>query len=494
MLDINFDTILPAKKAVTAPRPERRKKVTGKALSLGELARLANLPDEVNEEFLAMYQDGLDDYLQVYISRNTLTLSEAARYKEYIFGTIFGNSSHLGIFQYIRSRATDMYSSEREMVSSAEEFLMKGWHITSDNGRWWLVNDALERVLDVTGSSEISKAADALVFTPSNSHVFLSDAVASKVAALARKAGFDADSLASMGQLDLLLGETDSRDFAGYLMNYNALRNLLRKTGKYSILETEVDFETIYSEGYRLGNQIFYPTLSRVILEKDSDSILLTPISDDLHPVYTINTTLLAVLASDLRNQIYTGRVIPQEISEVGELGQAVAISTEFWTTDVVRMSFTELHDLFRRLDAGKRSGSVTAGYYERARASFSQMILTETLALGNDEFGLMSFGYDSVGGKFFVYAGERVFYEGETTTAESIPENSNEFFSICMRNGLSRAFVRKNLGALVAYAGKDYLDALRGATFRTARYGVDLSGVQSFFESAREEILGAAD
>jgi len=490
MLNINFDRLLGDKKPAPAPKP-RRKKITGKSLALGDVIRLADLPTEVNDEFLEKYRDGLDRYLHVYVVRNNMTLTEASKYKEYIFDTIFGNKEHQGIFQFLRVKSGDMFHSDREMVSAAENYLMRGWHVAKEGDEYWLLNDAFEKLLNVTGSSDISEEASTLVFTPATAHLFLSDGVASKVSALAKKAGFDADSLASMGQLDLLLGETNSRDLAGYLLNYNAFRFLLKKSGKYKVLDVGMTLEDLYDKDFRLGSQIFYPTLSKVVIESKNESMLLTPVASDLNETHLVNSSLLGVMASDLRSKVYRGKVVPQVVLEVGELGYVIALATEFWTTDTVRMSFTELYDVLRRVDSAYRGGSVTKSYYESARSSFSEILLTEVMLLGRN-LTLASFGFDSVGGKFFVYASSDVFAEQGRVTSDAIPENSAEFFELCMKNGFSRSFVEKNLGALAKFTSAGYRDRLSGLALDSSNYGLEMESVHVAFLKARDEVLHA--
>lgn len=500
MLDISFDTLLKTntetgETTLKSVKPGKARKVMRDSLKLGDPGRLDKLPDEVTPEFLDVYRDGLDRYLHAYVANNTMTLTEAARYKEYIFDTVFGNTQHLGLFQFIRAKAASVYPNEKEMVTAAENFLMRGWHILHDAGRWWVVNDSFDKLLDVTGSSDISEKSTGMVFTPDTAHLFLADDVASKVSALAKKAGFDADVLAGIGQLDLLLAETDNREFAGYLMNYNAMRVLLRKTGKYSLLRGTTTFNSLYEDGYRLGNQIFYPALSRVILEKGSDTILLTPVSDELDDNHTVNKTLLAKVASDVRRTLYSKRVFAQELHEVEEFGYSVALMSEFWETDATRDSVTDIYGMLRRLDSGRASGSVSASYYDALRSSLSEILIGEVLLLGNDRFTLSSFGLDSVGGKFFIYATENVFSDSAPTkpaVVEELQGGNESFFTRCLHSGFSRAFVEKNLGKLLEYASDSFKKAALSAVVNTKDYHLELDGVTEFIETAKTKIRGA--
>lgn len=488
MLNVAFDDLL-SKPAAKNP-PAKKKPAVGKLLSLGDPLRIKNLPESVNEEFLDAYQDSLDTYLHAYITGRQLTLSEAARYKEYIFSTIFGNQEHLGLFDFFRAKAESVYGTEKEMVTAAETFMMRGWQIRKEEERWWIVNDSFDKVLDVTGSTEVSEDAASAVFTQENAHVFLSDSVASKVSALAKKAGFDADSLASMGQLDLLLAETDNKEFAGYLMNYNAMRFLLKKSGKYSVLSSGKTFQELYEEGFRLGNQIFYPTLSRVILEKGSDKILLSPVSSELHPEHLVNKSLLSCVASDIRTQLYGRNVVAQNVVEIGEMGYAVALQTDFWTTDVVRNTPADTYDLLMRTDNAARGRSLSVGHYKNLRSAFAEMLLGEIFLLGNTKFSLSSFGFDSVGGKFFIYAGEELFSrKDEAGLWETLGRDSYEFFSICMRNRFALGFIEKNLETLVSYTSEQFRNNVLSAEVDSSRYPLNLDTVKTFFAAAKKAI-----
>lgn len=490
MLDISFDTLIETNKKPAKSAPKSKRKV-GAMLKLGDPARIEGLPDDVNEDFLNEYRDGLDRYLHSYVVQNSMTLTEAARYKEYIFDTIFGNTMHLGLFQFIRAKAPTMYSSDREMVSAAEDFLMRGWHINNEMGRYFIVNDSLDRVLDVTGSSDISEQSTGMSFTPDTAHLFLADNVASKVSALAKKAGFDADVLAGMGQLDLLLAETDNREFAGYLMNYNAMRVLLRKTGKYTLLRGTTSYTSLYEEGFRLGNQIFYPSLSRVILENGSKSVLLTSIKDDLHPEHNVNRSLLAVIAAKIRQSLYRKRVYTQGIQEIEELGYAVGLMSEFWETEATQDTITEIYGMLRRLDSGHATGSISAQYYESLRSAFSEILIGEVLLLGNTRFSLASFGFDSVGGKFFVYAGDNVFNAATTRGGmlEELHGGNEQFFTKCLRSGFTPEFVRKNLKTLLGYVSEDFRKAVHHAAIDTDSYPLDMESVTAHLDNVRSMI-----
>lgn len=504
MLDIAFDKLLTptasprASSEVTlkSVRKSNRRKISGYALKLGEAGRLKDLPDKVDEDFLAQYQDGLDAYLHAYVASHALTLSEAARYKEYIFDTVFGNNRHLGIFQFLRAKASNMYETDKDMVVSAENFLMRGWHIQLDEeGRYWLADDTFTRLLEVTGSSDLSQEAASTVFTPDSAHLFLSDEVASRVYALAKKSGFDADTLASMGQLDMLLMETDNRELAGYLINYNAMRFLLKKSGKYRVLKTPYTLETLYEEGYRLGSQIFYPTLSRVILENKGDAVLLTPVSSELHPEHVVNKSLLATVAGNVRTTLYSTskHITPQFLAEIGELGYTIALRTEFWGSGVVRYSASDIRSMLLRIDQGLRAGSISPAYYRNLRTAFSEILLTEVMLLGNSKFSLSSFTLDSVGGKFFVYAGDNVFMSGHGEgRAVTITEDSSEFFSQFLTADNPYRFAEENLGVLATQVSDKYVAALRSVDLDVGNYHLDMPSVREFFGAAKERVLSA--
>lgn len=477
-LDLDFSKFItgskPAPEPVLKSTKNRKGKGFGTILGLGNAARLTSLPETVDEAFLEQYQEGLDKLLTMYVTAGQLTITEATQYKDYIFGSIFGTHEHLGLFQYIRAKGPELYDSEKDMVNTAEAFLMKGWRIAQDGDRWYIVDDTLSRLMDVTGATDISETSGTRTFSPDTAHIFLADDVASRVAALARRSGFDADSLVSMGQLDLLLSSTDNKEMAGYLLNYNTLRFILKKSGKYKTNNTDITYSSLYDDGYRIGSQIFYPTLSKAILEKSDSQVLLTTASSDIHEQLGLNVSALAVLAATVRQDLYRGKVIPQKLDEVNEFGQSVALLTEFWTTDAVRTSSTELYDVLNRLDYNYRVGELSEKHYHSVRQSFAEILITEVFLLGNDRFTLGSFGYDTVGGKFFVYAGERVFHETPEDDVDHVNLQSygREFFQQCMRARFSPSFVEKNLTTLLSYASDGFKKRLRTVKADTKRYG----------------------
>jgi len=506
MLKIDFDKIfqpqMDTHKAVRK-RPARKsnKKKAAQVLQLGDEKRLAKLPDVVTLEFLSAYKENLDAFLYPYVVSGAVTLSQAHDYEETLITTIFGDETHLGIFQFLQDKNVGG-KPDKFLVSLAEQLVVKGWHINHEGRKYWLINGDFQRVIDLTGKAELSKDAASMTFDEANAHLFLEDGVASKIEALAAKQGYNADDLANSGHLDLLLAHINNVEFAGYLVNYNNLRQVLRKSSKYRTLTEGTTMNALYEQGFRLGTQITFPLGKRTIMEQDGKGFIITKASSQLNQEYIVNKTLLSVVASRVKEALYKKMrfIQPEVLIELKELRQTFAVMREFWNSDTTYMTYSDMADAFRRLDVGYREGTVSKGLYQRVKEMFSAVVVTDAILLGDSKFSLSSFGFDSISGRFFSYISNSSF----TTKLEDIqnlsaaePANTvadGEFFGQFL-DGIF-PFSSKNIHFVESLSSiwenipQEYISALQEVTLDAEEYDIELTAIKEYFESARSLIL----
>jgi len=496
MLKIDFSKAFQPtiKKSASAVNKRGRKKAV-QLLHLGDERRLVNLPETVTVEFLSAYKENLDDFLYPYVTSGYITLSRAHDYEDSLITTIFGDEKHLGIFEFLQDKNVEG-KPEKQLVTMAEQLILKGWRIQYEDNKYWLLNSDFGRVIDLTGKAGLSKDAASMVFDPSNAHLFLDDDIASKVQVLASKQGYNADDLAGMGHLDLLLAHTNNLEFSGYLINYNNLRKLLHKVNKYHTSTEGVTMKDLHEDGFRLHSQITFPIGKRTILERDGHEVMLTAVSAKLNPKYIVNETLLSVIASKLKVKLFKRLrfVQPEKLTEIKELRQTFAIMRDFWSSDTSYMTYSDMVDALHRLDVGYRERTISEGFYKRAKEAFSAIVITETILLGNNKFSLASIGFDSISGKFFSYASNDNFTvdieDIKKLDEVSAPKQDNEFFSYFTSFDLNSTRFIEHLPLLWKNLPKSYLSAMQEVTVDDSDYDIEFAAIRDYFEIARTLIL----
>lgn len=510
MLELDFSNIfkdaIVTQKAVskTSKRRNTKKKKAEEILHLGNIRRLAKLPDEVTLEFLGQYKENLDDLLYPYVANHVYTVSYANAYEEAIIHNIFGNEKHLGIFQFLKDKNVDN-RSDKELVAYAESLLMKGWHIVDEGGKYWLYNGDFQRVLDLTGAASLAKDAASLTFDPGNAHIFIEDGIASKIHAVAEQVGQSADDLAGTGSLDLLLGFISDAKFAGYILNYNTFRHLLEKPAKYATLTEGITMSDLYEQEFRLDNKLVAPLNKRLTIHKGTDSYILFGITPELNQPYVINKDLARVIASNIKDELFktSAGVINQSFTEIKELRHTFALMTKYIDSDAVRMSYADVVDSFSRLERYTSDGSVHGKFYTKVTQDFAAIAVTEAILLGNYNFSLASIGFDPISGKFYSYTSRDEFttkmealdflinnaQEGEPDTKGFFEPFLGEMFPF---RPDSRTFA-ENVDKLIKNLPSDYLRALSSVEFNTDEYTQDFVAARNYFEKARSFILERA-
>lgn len=453
MLNIDFSNIV-------KKETQKSVKLSKKAIHIGDSRRFSSLPDTVDETFIERYKDTLDQFLYPYVAKNKITISYASRYAQSILNNIFGNEHHLGIYQYLKDKNIEGIS-DKELVIQAEKLLLQGWNIRQENNHYWLYNSDLQKVIEMTGSSEEAVLADAQELDSSNAHLFFDERVASKITAFAERLGYDADTLSLTNSFDILLSKTENKQFIGYLTNYDRLKTILSKPYKYRTLTVGTSMYDLYEEGYRLSDTL---VPKGVVLSNGQDDVIIFPAESEINTTHTLNKFLISQKANELREAIYSQfkKVKFQSITPLKELRHVYAYYSDFWDTDLVKNSFIESQTILSRLES-------------KVEETLAVVVVTEALLLGNNWFSSSGFGIDSITENFYVYFNHDAF------TRPSVESSGYE------ENAVYRF---RNPKDYISKLPKRYEKVLRSIEFTSDDYVQDLKSVQDYFETARNYIL----
>lgn len=494
MLKIDFAKLMKEPDVVMKATPKRKTK-SGKLkqpeeqLHLGDYSRLEGLPDILSSEFMIGYADALDGFLLPYVANNIISIGYASKYKEVIVENIFGNLHHLGILHYLKDKNTEN-KSDKELVAYAESLLVRGWHIRQEGHQYWLVNADFTRIIELTGKSPESKSVEAMVFDEAAAHIFLSDPVASKFAALARSIGQDADELASSGNLDVLLAKVTDDKFGGYIVNYNAWRKILKKETKYQTLTDGISAVDLYEQGFRLDSRITYPVSKIAILDSGKKKYSVIPVMPELNKGFNryMVTAIASKVKSDLLSSVKT--VIVPETMELKELRHTYALMVEFWDNDFSGTTFFETLGVIRRAIAHVDSGAVSNSYRSKIMESLAAVFVTEAILLGNTSASLSSVSLDSISGMVYSYDTLDYF----TENVESLTEDAAEEFSL---DTLSRMLTVSMSGSgkpllmsMISHLPKNFIAALSSYEIDTKDYPHEFHQLVGYFNAAKNFVL----
>lgn len=464
MLKIDFDGVfknLDVQKNAALKSSKRRDSLPPQAIQLGNESALADLPDKVDENFLSMYNETIDNMLYPYVAQGRVSISRASKYGQTIIENIFGNDSHLGIYHYLQDKNIEGVS-DKHMVSYAEKLLLQGWHVKEENSRYWLYNSNLDRVVDVTGNAEESIEADALSFEPENAHLLFDDITASKIYALADQLGYDADELSKLNNLDVLLSQTENKSLHGYLTNFSRLKTILEKRHSYRTLTQGTSLFDMYNDGYRLSDKL---VPSGVVLNDGESDLLFFPTEGDMGETFMFNKGLLGMTANQLREQIYApfNNIRFQEVLPIKDMRHVFAFTSELLDNQMTRRSYVESENILSRANDIQETLAI--------------IIVTEAILLGNEWFNSTCFGFDSVSNSFYVYFNKDAFTR---PNLENLTEPAKYSIFSYSYNALDYV---KDLPS-------KYKTAIQDVKIDTSELDVELNSVREYFNSAKEMIL----
>lgn len=471
-----------AKKSTTPKKKKSKKQV--EAVVLGDVRRLADLPDQMSVEFLELYSDNLDEVLYPYVANKEMTIGYASRYKEVIIDNIFGNEHHLGMFHYLQERNTEGMS-DKELVARAENLLMQGWHIRAEGPQYWLVNVDLSRIIEMTGAAPLAREVAALVFDESAAHIFLNESIASRFAALAKTIGHDADELAASGNLDLLLTRVTDNKFGGYIINYTAWRNILKKQTRYETISDGITPLDLYEQGYRLDSRITYPAAEKAVLTDGSNKYVVVPVMPDVSMETGVNKYQLAAIATKVKKDLL-GRIkniVVQDVSEIKELRHTFALMVEYFDSPSSSQTVSDTWDVLKRIQAHVDSGAVSETFGTRIMEALAAIMVTEAILLGDSHTTLAKVNIDSISGSIYCYNGLNYF----TTPLEELRLNSGQEFNL---SNMPLVMDDEALGFLIHKLPKGFLTALSSYEIDTSSYPGEFTALKAYFDKARQLIL----
>lgn len=494
MLKIDFAKLMQAPDSAIKSTTKKKAKA-GKLkepetqLHLGDYSRLQVLPDILSEEFLVGYGDSLDTFLLPYVSNNVISIGYASKYKEVIIENVFGNLHHLGILHYLKDKNVEN-KTDKELVAYAESLLVRGWHIRQEGHQYWLVNADFTRIIELTGKSPEAKSVEAMVFDEGAAHIFLSDPVASKFAALARSIGQDADELASSGNLDVLLAKVTDDKFGGYIVNYNAWRKILKKETKYQTMTDGISALDLYEKGFRLDSRITYPVSKASIMDSGKKKYAVIPVMPEITNGF--NRYMVTALASKVKSDLLSSvkSVMVPETMELKELRHTYALMVEFWDNDFSGTTFFETLGVIKRAIAHVDSGAVSNSYRAKIMESLAAVFVTEAILLGNTHASLSSVSLDSISGMVYSYDTLDYF----TEKVESLTDESVEEFSL---NSLANMLTVSMSGSgkplllsMISYLPKSFMAALSSYEIDTKEYPHQFNQVIGYFNAAKNFVL----
>jgi hypothetical protein len=472
---------VPPKKEVKKAASKQAKEEVAYA-SLGDFNRIAGLPDILTDEFVALYSATIEEVLFPYVQSRLITIKYASDYRQALMENIFGSENHLGMFQYLKEKNLEG-KSDKEIVHQAETLILKGWQIRQEANQYWLINGDFVRIMEMTGRAPMFREVAMLSFDESAAHIFLEDGVASKIAALAKTLGHDADSLAATGNLDILLSRVSDNKFAGYVVNYNALRRILKKGSRFNTLVDGANMLDLYKEGFRLDSQMTFPFSEKAIFTMGPDKYIMKSVEDDINMQFLVNKYLLTAIAAKVKMELFAGTgVVSPEVIEVKELRNTFALMTKMYTYEYSTATCAETLDTVQNIRIHKK----TSSYTDRVFQNVAYLAAVEGILLGNLHFGTSSFSIDSVSGKVF-------------------SNHSLDYFS---RKPGGINFGQPNADKMLAVETLDMSDPDTLATIvralpdnlktKIASYELDLSmypyeflGVRNYFDMAKRMLVG---
>lgn len=468
---------------------------------LGDVQRFEKFPSVVNQEFISLYREGLDEFLVPYIQQGEMTVTKANRFIEGLIEQIFGNENHYGIFSYLKERNYEG-SPERELVRTAERLVNSGWRVMKDGktNRYKIINSDKETVIDATGRSEFFDESMAMVMDESAAHLFIDGENASKIESLARAVSMNADDLAELGSLDSLLFHTEDRMLTGQIANYKKLRNVLAKRASYPVLRTELSLNDLHTNGFTLSSKKLFSDHD-FIMKQGTEEFVVRGISPELNQQFGFNKDMLSVISARINNNLLSnmGGVVTQDVQEISDLGRVVALIHDYSSDDRFLMSRFDVIDSLLRIESFVASGEVSKSFYKKFFSNFAVAVITEVILLGNKWVSLASLGFDSVSGKVYLYNSAdafttsleefSMFYDSYNPASVSAERSFKPFLKDIYPFGLSS----ETLSILIEALPKEFFTALASLDTSVEGYPFQFTQVSEYLSKAKDFLMSRA-
>lgn len=500
-LNIDFSKVFPETTALKSDStPEKVVEKGSTRYNLGDSQRLQTLPDQVSTDFIHAYNLLLDELLYPYVVARIYTFEQAVRFNDALIKNLFGTHEYLGIYQYL-STVDKTGLTEKELVVEAERLILKGWHIRVEEEQYWLFDADGEKLADMTGDSGFGEESLVITNSPESAALFFDDSVATKVAAVAKKLGYDVKALVKTSTLDMLLSETDNMEFAGYIINYNAFKKIMSASGKYATSKVGESFSSLYNQGYRYSSNIHLPFEQRCVLDgsgEDSVSLLIKRTSDEFDKQYSVNRSLLSVLAyTNARGLLKPQRIRQDKLLEIKDIKHTIALGTVYYESADVSFG---IHELVALLEgAVSRKGEK----FNKLLQKLCVLVTTDVLLFGNNNFNVTSFIYEpsstTIHFPFHESSFTAQFADLENFRLKAPSSASKEADTDIVTTlisgmnsplGLEKTHKYPLLIQCIRRLPESYISTLRSMEFSTKGYDLVLGRVTDYVNTAKETIL----
>lgn len=505
-MQINLTNMINKLSDNRSPRSSQRKGSVNRFYELGHSDRIKDLPSSVDEKFIEIYKENLDQFLIPYINSGEMSVRRAHKFIEDLVTQIFGNYDHYGLFSYLRERNYEN-DPENKLVITCEKLISLGWRIRKDSntGRYKLYNSEGNLVIDVTGKSDFYDEVQAAIIDEGSAHLFIKGEDASKIELIARRSGFTADQLNELNSLESLIPYSNDKSITGVLSNYKKLKSILQRKSSYKKLSKSFTTNDLYSQGFEISDSMIFSE-DKLVLDKGNESYIVYPVSPEMNTEYVVRKDLLSVISSNLKHDLFKNfsGVVSQELIEIKEIDRVFAIMVEKLNNDFVFMSYSDTVDAFRRMDSYVESGEITKNFYNLILQRVSQVLVTESILLGNNWFSVSGISIDSISGKVYSYPNRDAFstgvdslkafvnaYKPKTASSKNVLSKlTDQVFPARLTDGT----FRENCYLFIENLPPSYFKYLNNLEVNFEGYGLSFDKVIDYVNEARDFLLSRAD
>jgi len=445
------------------------------------------------------YKKQVEETLVHYINSGHFTLSQAHEYMTKLVDTIFGNDEHSGLYEFIKSDYKDLNLEDEEVLKRCEKMFENGWRVMPHEGKFWLVDDNLRAVKDVTGPQTImepEEEKEALLITQETAYIFLKHESRAKLVKAAKPLNIDPVEFKSpQFTYNFVFDKTGGADSDLFPLaqSYRGLSKILTRLAYFPYVKEMTDITQLYESGFRLSDDKINPTtFSRAYIESKTKNYILTPVRNDM--IGNRYQDELAILYAYKKREALKDLGIDVEVPlQVGEKGQTFALMFED------KEDYTDLQDLgeiIRILDSvesNHRNKSYPSASYKKLIQNICALAVIEAILFGNGRFSLADITINTVQSSI------KLRYTGKVTTHtpqelmtflnsfKSASKNKPVMEALLGRLSLRDPKFRENFGVLLQNLPENFEEIING---------IDTSDLPKGYEQVKStliKVLGVA-
>lgn len=363
------------------------------------------------------YKNKVEEMLVHYINNGHFTLSKAHEYMTSLVQTIFGNDEHSGLYEFIQKNYTDLKLDDAEILKRSEKMFENGWRVKKQDGRFWLLDENLKAVRDVTGPQTIlepEEEKDSIVINQETSYLFITTSSRAKLVKALKPYNIDPKELKSAQfAYNFVYDKTGGADseLFGLVQSYKALSKILAKVSYFPYVKNMTEITQLYDDGIRLSSNRVNPTsFTRAYMESKSKKFILTPVRPAKIGEY--HQDQLALMYAYKKKEALSELGIDVEIpTQIGEKDQTFAL---LFTDPEDYRDVQDLGEIVRILTAlnySYRSKAYPASNYKKLISNISALAVIESMLFGNGRFSLADLTIDTVHGNV------KLRYTGKVST-----------------------------------------------------------------------------